>query len=186
LKPAAEPELGSSQLGPHYLLDRIIIWISVNPSDGLVKTLAEVAAFGGHRSEAIEFLVAAFAYAADEMDRWGTAGGTRRPERNAQMQICTYNSRTHAPRQSFGLPAWFVNCCWPFFFYVCVPWKAVLNFLLVSVGGSMRPCLDVRKFCLFNVSHIVACFVCLWQILSYHGLTRLKRFVTRSTSKLCN
>jgi hypothetical protein len=25
LKPAAEPELGSGQLGPHYLLDRIII-----------------------------------------------------------------------------------------------------------------------------------------------------------------
>jgi hypothetical protein len=48
------------------------------------------------------------------------------------------------------------------------------------------PCLDVRKFCFFNVSHIVAHFVCLWQILSYHGLTRLKRFVSRRTSKRCN
>jgi hypothetical protein len=48
---------------------------------------------------------------------------------------------------------------------------------------ACRPCSDVRKSCNSNVSHIVAGFVCLWQILSYHGLTRLKRFVSQSTSK---
>jgi hypothetical protein len=47
-------------------------------------------------------------------------------------------------------------------------------------------CIDVRKFCLSNILHTVARFVYLWQILSYHGLTRLKRFVLRSTSKWRN
>jgi hypothetical protein len=47
-------------------------------------------------------------------------------------------------------------------------------------------CLDGGKNCLFNVLHIVPRFICLWQILSYHGLTRLKRFVSQSTSKPCN
>ena len=32
----------------------------------------------------------------------------------------------------------------------------------------------------------VALFVYLWEILSYHDLTRLKRFVSQRTSKLCN
>jgi hypothetical protein len=62
-------------------------------------------------------------------------------------------------------------------------------FVLMTFFSSFHyfgPCLDVRKFYLFNVSHTVTHFVCLWQIVSYHGLTRLKIFVSRSTSKRCN
>jgi hypothetical protein len=57
----------------------------------------------------------------------------------------------------------------------------VLRGPAATVCCDLSPCLDVRKFCFFNVLHTVARFVCLWQILFYHGLTRLKRFVSRST-----
>jgi hypothetical protein len=74
--------------------------------------------------------------------------------------------------------------------YAC--WVALLLFVTQGTVGICPesqlagPSLDVRKFCIFNVSHTAARFVCLCQILSYYDLTRLKRFVSRSTLKWCN